>query len=280
MNDSLDCNSKGLDVSHQGNNEQENVSTERVKQLFYKKVVRERKRTNRRRYQTMTAVLCILVAVTINWNSIHTLASEVVSRIVWSHKDGTQDVKEIEDLNIPCPSNVEEGNHGYTKYYDSLKNLEQDLGINFLHSDLEWDKSFPEKIRLHFPKDPYKLMIISDLGYAVVGDYIENIKIGEGHSLLFENLENSRHPEIVNLYMTAMITTSDNQPGVMHESEQDIQDYSDEEIYINKYGIEAQLYSMGEENENARLIYNNVEYNFSGSVTREVMKEIINSLHE
>ncbi len=266
--------------------EQTHLSTDHIYKLFNDKVVADRTKTMRGKFTAVIAA-CIILFVTINWKHVYTFASEFfVKDRVTSQSIVLPEV----NMNLITVNKPEKfdyyGVYTGTKYYTSLKNCTDELGINILTSDLAYDEEYEEKVVLWYPLDgdeKFGSNSVNIMSYLyIIGDLKEFERQGTGAGYKYPQTEDDKYASPISLNIDFFITGTKKKLVGSNEDYSGLS-YNYHETYTGSNGIEAQIIGNNNSariNNYTAIFYDsNIKYTLKGDIKLLELKRIIDSFH-
>lgn len=249
------------------------LSAEHVLKLFQDKVTAERKVSFRRKMSYAAMAACVMLVIAVNWNSIYTFASELLAKSTVMVKDNVLTDNEVTPITIKEPDTLDEyGQFRGSKYYSSLKECAEALGIDILSSDLSWNESFDKKVFMEYPTDGSNEVVIHDFSY-IIGD-LKNFSHKDTSFTYESPTSQDKYASPVSLRLEFFITgTKEQLRG--HEEEYLTSELL--ETYTDSAGREVKILKNNIHEYIAYFYSDNIKYTLTGNVQLSEFKRIIDS---
>lgn len=250
------------------------LSSENIQKKFRNKVAVERKSSIRRRITYTGLAACMILAVAVNWNGIYTFASELFIKSTVKVENATLTEEDMSPITINKPEVLDEyGTYLGTKYYNSLQECSELLGIKLLTSDLAWSKSYDQKIMMRYPTDGTNYVTIDDFLY-IIGDLKEFVHQGVNGASYRTAGSEDQYATPVRLHIEFLITDTEKQTtGISDE----YLSSAYQETYTTITGKEVQILRNNINEYIAYFYDNDIKYTLIGNVKLPELKRIVDS---
>lgn len=260
------------------------LSTDNIWKIFNDKIITEKKKSVRKRGFSFAVAVCAMLIIAFNWQGIYTIAAGFFTKDTAKIQDFELPDVKMELITVNKPEKLDHyGVYSGTKYYTSLKDCTDELGIHVLTSDLAYNEKYEEKISLLYPLDGdekfgMNLVSIYDNMY-IIGDLKDFERQGTGAFYKGPQSEDDKYNSPVSLRLEFYITGTKKK---INEANADYSGlaYAYHEKFKGSNGIEAQIIGKNSarlNNYTAIFYKDNIKYILEGTIELSELKKIIES---